>query len=356
MVTHSRAPAPLSGSLPAPLDVTVLTDGRAGNRAQALGLAEAVARRLAPAGGSASGARITERTAALRPGAAALPAAAWHALRRLPGWPALGLADAAAALAPVAPGSLVVGAGRRAAPLVAALGRRDGAFTVQLLAPQMDPAVFDLVAAPSHDGLEAPNVEATLGSVGRVTAASIAAARDALPAPLAAMLAALPAPRLAVLLGGPSASSRWSEGDTAALLGAAAVAAGAGWSLIVTPSRRTPPGLADRVAAAAPAGRAWGWDGTGANPYPGLLGLADAVLVSEDSVNMASEAAASGLPVHILRLAATGAKIRAFHDALARYGAARPFEGRIERWTYPPLAEADRLAGIVVDRLLGPAA
>lgn len=326
-----------------PLQVLCITDGRAGNRAQALGLAEALDRQL--------GAVIEERNLALKPWAALLPAASWHwAARHLPGWPAVGLSDAAAALAPVPGGrdALVIGAGRRAAPVVAALAARDGTTSVQLLAPQMDVGAFGLVAAPSHDGLAGSNVVATLGSVGRLTSAGIEASAAA----QAGRFDHLPAPRLAVLLGGSSDSARWGPADEDGFVAACAALAGAGWSLIVTPSRRSDPVVIEGIRADCPAERTWIWDGTGENPYPAMLGAAEAVLVTEDSVNMASEAAASALPVHVFRVSGTTAKLRDFHAALAAHGASRPFEGTIGRWTYEPLAEADRLAAIVADRLL----
>ena len=40
------------------------------------------------------------------------------------------------------------------------------------------------------------------------------------------------------------------------------------------------------------------WDGTGANPYFAFLHHADHVLVTEDSANMAAEAASTAKPVH----------------------------------------------------------
>ena len=49
--------------------------------------------------------------------------------------------------------------------------------------------------------------------------------------------------------------------------------------------------------------RCWVWDGGGDNPYLALLADADAIFVTPDSVNMASEAAATGRPVYVLRLA-----------------------------------------------------
>jgi mitochondrial fission protein ELM1 len=81
-----------------------------------------------------------------------------------------------------------------------------------------------------------------------------------------------------------------------------------------------------------------------------LLGLAEAVVVTEDSVNMLSEAATSGLPLHIFRLSRTSPKIAAFCADLIARGAARPFEGRIQQWRYTPLGEADRIAAEVVAR------
>ena len=41
-----------------------------------------------------------------------------------------------------------------------------------------------------------------------------------------------------------------------------------------------------------------------------------------------------------------------FHAELAGLGIARPFEGRLEEWSYPPLRETDRLAAEVLRRLM----
>jgi mitochondrial fission protein ELM1 len=118
---------------------------------------------------------------------------------------------------------------------------------------------------------------------------------------------------------------------------------------MVTGSRRTPPELSRRIRDAV-GGRGFVWDGTGANPYPGLLGHAAAVLVTEDSVNMASEAATTGLPVHVFALSRVARKIARFHESLAARGASRRFNGAIGGWSYPPLAEADRIAGELLRR------
>jgi mitochondrial fission protein ELM1 len=44
-------------------------------------------------------------------------------------------------------------------------------------------------------------------------------------------------------------------------------------------------------------------------------------------------------------------KFGRFHETLVDRGIARPFTGRLERWTYPPLAETQRAAGYIRAKL-----
>jgi mitochondrial fission protein ELM1 len=52
-----------------------------------------------------------------------------------------------------------------------------------------------------------------------------------------------------------------------------------------------------------PSSRQWAaspislWDGTGENPYFAFLATADAIVTTEDSVNMVTEATGTGKPV-----------------------------------------------------------
>jgi mitochondrial fission protein ELM1 len=84
------------------------------------------------------------------------------------------------------------------------------------------------------------------------------------------------------------------------------------------------------------------------NPYFAMLGAADHIFVTEDSVNMATEAAATAKPIHILAVDGSPGKLERFHQSLARRGCARPFNGRLETWSYPPLLETDRAAAAVL--------
>ena len=77
------------------------------------------------------------------------------------------------------------------------------------------------------------------------------------------------------------------------------------------------------------------WDGTSENPYFGYLALADTIIVTSDSVSMVSEACSTGKPVYVLDLEGRSGRIEAFHRTLREAGMTRPFDGKLESWTYP---------------------
>ena len=86
------------------------------------------------------------------------------------------------------------------------------------------------------------------------------------------------------------------------------------------------------------------WDGTGENPYFGMLACADALIVTDDSVNMASEAAATGQPVAIYPLLREGGKIALFHERLIETGHAAWFDGTLSHAENGILDETQRAA------------
>lgn len=273
----------------------VITDGAAGNERQAVALAEAVGVatrvwRIAP---RAPWSWLAPRGV---PGArAALP----PELRRyfVPPWP-----------------ELAIGCGRAAGLFVRALRRWSGGrtFSVQILDPRIAPDAFDLVIAPRHDGLSGPNVITTLGALNPVDADWLAEGAMAFPE-----LALLPAPRTAVLIG---ASHRAVnvELDYCVALVERLAAARRGGSFLVSTSRRTPPALRDwlRSAFARFPGRFWSGSEDGPNLYAGYLAHAERIVVTPDSVNMLSEACASGKPVFTWLHRPARGKLARFHAAL----------------------------------------
>lgn len=322
--------------------IWAITDGHAGNARQAVALAKAIAARR--------DGTVVEHRIALKSPWHLLPAWGW-ALggARAGGWPFSGLAAGADALVPPWP-ALAIGAGRRSAPVVAAIRRLSGCRAVQVLRPGMALSAFDTVVVPRHDRLRGSNVLQTLGALNDLDPALVAAEAAA----WARRLGHLPEPRVAVLVGGPGASAdfgaRALQGLTDGLLRLAVDGAG----LMVTPSRRTPKAVIDRLADLVGGVGGWVWSGKGDNPYPGLLGLADAVVVTADSVNMASEAASTGKPVFVAAVDRLAPKLRAFHTALHDYGATRPFTGEMTSWRYDPLHETERVADAIAS-LLAPA-
>lgn len=310
----------------------VATDGRRGMENQALGLAEALGR-LRPL-------EIEVKRLQLAGARRWFPYSALAALggrftiesRLTPPWP-----------------DLVVGCGRAgaAAALMVKKQSTGRTFTAQLQDPKVAPSRFDMVIPPRHDGLNGANVEPILGSPHRVTKSVL----DEAAQKFRSLLAPLPRPLAAVLIGGRSRCHRLTEADSERLCAELEALAAQGAGLAVTTSRRTGKKQAELLAERLKAAGAYVWTGEGENPYFGLLALADAILVTEDSANMVTEAAATGKPVHILRLTGGAPKFDRFHEAMREYGATRPFRGKLEDWRYAPLTETDRVAEILHRRL-----
>ncbi|CAN0411073.1 unnamed protein product [Discosporangium mesarthrocarpum] len=124
-----------------------------------------------------------------------------------------------------------------------------------------------------------------------------------------------------------------------------------GAGLAVTASRRTGAENEKHLRAALAGASSWFWDGTGDNPYFGLLGLADAIVVTADSVSMVSEACATGKPVHVIELDGGSAKFARFHEGLRAAGITRPFDGTLETWTYDVPDDTAHIAAEIVHQL-----
>ncbi len=302
----------------------VLSEAYAGLQAQALGLAEAA--------GLAPELRVLAPRAPWR----FFPAARWPApLRAVP--------DALRAPLP----GLVIGCGGVAAAVGAAL-RRPGLAVVQVQNPRLDPGRFDLVVVNRHDELTGPNVVVTRTALHRATPERLAAAGAA----WRERLAGLPRPLVSVLVGGSNGRFRLDQPVAAALAGQLAeMMRRDGVGVALTPSRRTDPAAVRALSDALTPLGAWLWDGAGENPYFGLLALADAIVVTMDSVSMVSEAAATSAPVMVASLPGRSRRIGLFLDGLRADGRIRPFAGRLETWAAEPLDDTPTAAEAMRRRL-----
>lgn len=317
-------------------DIWVLLDDRAGNRSQALGVAERLGlpfremeiryAMMASLPNVVLGASVS--------GLDAPSKASLHAP-----WP-----------------KLVIAAGRRTAPAARWIRKQSGEATkiVQIMDPGSGDAAFDLICRPAHDGgiKTAPNIMTIAAAPHRMSADALARARDH----WHAQVDDLPQPRIALLIGGSTRKHTFTSAMGHTLAQAASDAAAAfGGSLMVTTSRRTGDAVDAIQHELKVPHRLYHWDQGGENPYPGFLAMADAVIVTGESVSMCSEAVATGKPVYIAAPAGLiSAKHGRLHETLCRGGHARMFDGRVQLdWTPAPLdtaadiAEAIRARGFV---------
>ncbi len=313
--------------------IWVMTDGAVGMEAQGIAVAEAIGlpftlKRVRPKGAMRL---LPTPLQILAPAKARLRAVASNETLEPP-WP-----------------RIVISIGRRSVPIALAVKRLSGAYALHIQNPRVPARLFDLVAAPVHDRFEGPNVITTFGAVHGVTPERLAeAGKDFAP-----RIEDLPHPRVAVLLGGESQAFGFPS-EVATGFGAklAILARNTGGSLLVTPSRRTRPETLKALTDAIAGVPHFVWDGTGDNPYFAFLSLADAIVVTEDSVNMVTEAAGTGKPVYVQALPGRSTRLTRFHALMRERGATRPFEGRLESWSYAPVNDTEMVAS-AIRRALG---
>lgn len=246
---------------------------------------------------------------------------------------------------------VVIGTGRLNVALSIAIKRASSGLTqnIRIQHPHVALRHFDAIVAPEHDHCRGAQVISTLGAVNRVTQAQLNAAA----AQFAARLAHLPRPITTVLLGGSNSAYRVDVAFTqrmAHLLMQSLREQGG--SVLMTPSRRTDAAAITPMAAVLQRYPGVIWNGTGDNPYFSFLAVADRIVVTADSVNMASEACFTGKPVFVHGLTGEGNKFERFHRGLLQRGCTRPLMDRFSHWEYQPLAETDRAAQHIT-RILG---
>lgn len=228
------------------------------------------------------------------------------------------------------------------------------AFTVQLQDPVSLRHRFDRIVAPAHDGLTGENVIVMDGSLHRINPERLAAEAPR----WESRFAHIPRPRVSVLLGGPNARYALGEKEIGQLADQLKALAAQGSGLLITGSRRTGAANMEMLEKALEGQPAFISDGTGDNPYFGMLAHADALVVTCDSVNMITEACSTGKPVHVVMLPTPGRrasgrdKFSRFHKRLEASGRIRPFSGQIESWTYEPLREMERVARLIQEAYL----
>ena len=307
----------------------ILSDGTPGMESQAVGLADAmgletIIKNIQPGG-------------LLR----ALPL-----LGRLPGVAVAAAGDPLKAPFP----AIAITCGRRHAGASVALKRLSGGktHTIHIQDPRVSPSLFDTLLVPEHDPTRGPNVITTTGSLNRINDALLE--REA--RKLRDQIAHLPGPKVAVNLGGDT--RQYTVDETIAKRVAESLRGlldSQGCGLMITTSRRTSAQMTVALAPLTHRSDTVVWTGDGPNPYLGFLGLADAIIVTSDSINMVSEACSTGKPVYIVQLGTEPQRRAAFLDTVREQGLARDFNGSIELWSPAPLRETERVAALLIAKL-----
>jgi hypothetical protein len=298
-----------------PLQIWLLADGKPGHVNQSLGLAEALGRRT-----PAEIHRMNVDASLFLPGR-------MRALRKsITGLPSP---------------DLLIGAGHRTHLPMLWLGRRQNAPTVVLMRPTLPARLFGLCLVPRHDlgrGTPAPNVIPTIGALNRIVPGPRDQAKGRL-----------------ILVGGPSAHHGWDGERLAAAIREIVSAPGdPPWE--IADSRRTPDGFLASLAKQTPGPRIHPHGETGPDWLAERLSSIAEAWVTEDSVSMICEALTAGARVGALPMPKTKEKSRVVRglEILVGNGYLTRFDDWLATRTLQAspsrLAEADRCAGIVLER------
>ncbi len=327
--------------------IWAISDGTIGMRFQALSLAEALS-----AAHHHHGCQYHEFTISPPPVLRHFPRLARHL-------PAASLDRMLSHHAPQMPLSdgfpdLVITCGRRMAGISMALRRiADTAFnnnfrTLHIQDPRLPAHFFDILILPLHDPTRGPNVITNLASLHRLTEEIIT--KEA--ATLDAKWKNLRTPRVAVLIGGDNKRYKISNvmiTDMAQRLSAFAKANNA--SLALVTSRRTPPSFTDKLLQHLGNTQFVVADPGDSNPYPGIFAHVDFIIVTSDSVNMASEATVTGKPVLIAEWRQETGRIKAFHEAMIAAGHSAPMGEKLPLSGFRRLIEMPEIIARI-DQLL----
>ena len=223
---------------------------------------------------------------------------------------------------------ILITCGRRSAQFSISLRKRNlgGMLSVHIQDPRGRPDAFDLIVAMEHDRIAAGgNVIKVATALHDLTQATLAAEAEV----WRGRLSPYGRPLAGVMIGGSTTRQSFTLDQARGLLAGLERLRASGVSLAITPSRRTPPAV-ERLLRQAFAGdpNVFQWDHAGENPYRGLLGLADRLVVTSDSVSMISEALATPHPLEIFDFGTP--HYRRFLERVVTRGWARKFEGAAE--------------------------
>ena len=263
---------------------------------------------------------------------------------------------------PFSPPFVIIGGGRVAVKVTAILKTYfSETIAIVVQKPQQPLSAFDMVIAPQHDRVRGDNVIETIGAPNILTQEGLLKGKEELN-----LSPQSPSPFVMVIVGG---STKYYKLNPDVLDKLAKdlwiLHQKYGGTYLITLSRRT--GLKNSKALETSLKKYFKpcesnppyilWDGTSGTPenlsYQGMLGIADHVIVTEDSVSMISEACFTGKPVYIYSLPPKfprgifNHKFKNFHNYLLRANMILRFNGLLATCDYTPLQESQRISTLL---------
>jgi mitochondrial fission protein ELM1 len=242
---------------------------------------------------------------------------------------------------------IVIGTGRMIIPALLAIKclNPKNTFAIFVQKPALGKRFFDLIVAPEHDALRGDNVLQSLGAINDFNEQqfqSLTPSAENLAGKISAR------PLTAFYLGGKTKKYNFNEEDAKQLLAELAkIISELAGSFIIVSSRRTGSfmeSLLKEHFKTMPQVLVYTSEDA-YNPYMDVLSIADCFFVTEDSVNLVSEACFTGKPVYVLKLPNSreaGRKSR-FVNTMVENGRVCYYQPPLKPNNYLPLREAQRL-------------
>lgn len=265
---------------------------------------------------------------------------------------------------------IIICAGRRLSTVALNIKKRtkNKAFIINIMNPNLNFNKFDLVLLPYHDKtskifLKQNNVVETTGSLTRINDAKIKEEVDK----WKNFFKDYNKPLVFLMIGGDTKEYSYDPKDFGLMISNLSnIVNKISGTLLITTSRRTSTDCVEQLRKKINCDYYlydWKWENDErnirknplGNPYYALLGLADFLVVTADSMSMVSECCSTGKPTYIyMPKKSISKKHHSFCESLIIKKTAREFNKDVtdlEAYIYTPLDELNRIMKIIIKKL-----
>tara|TARA_Y100000590_G_scaffold150044_2_gene172299 strand:- start:6307 stop:7266 length:960 start_codon:yes stop_codon:yes gene_type:complete len=225
---------------------------------------------------------------------------------------------------------------------------RNKIINIHIQNPKINPKNFDYIISPNHDKLNGVNIINSTGALHHLTKNKIESASKIFDVPNNKKI-------VAIILGGENNHYHFNDKILNSFLDKIQNLnkVNEKYFFLFIPSRRTDNNLIKIIKNRFNLNH-YVWDKVSENPYLYALKIADIFIVSSDSTSMISEASFTSKPLHIFHLPfkRKSERIERFHKEFEEKGITKPFKEELFYWSYEPLKESERIAGILSSRIL----